>query len=70
MTTKMENIMNFKGKSDELAKLLWNDLPKYQLDTNTEWLKQVFRNLKEDGIWGYPNRGLSFRKVGNEWKTS
>jgi hypothetical protein len=67
MTTKMENIMNFKGDTDKLVETLFGDLPKYQLETNRKWLKNIHSMLNDGGTWMCPDTKLIFKKIGDEW---
>ena len=67
MTTKEQKIVNFKGDTDKLAELLFGDLPKYELETNRKWLKNIHSMLNDGGNWMYPNTKLMFKKFGNEW---
>ena len=55
-----------KYTPDELAHELWADLPKYQRDTNHNWLNGVFAMLKIGGIWAWPETRRFFKKISDE----
>ena len=50
----------------ELADHLWGDLPKYQREVNTAWVKNVFRLLKDGGTWTYIAAARTFKKLPND----
>lgn len=47
----------------DLAKQLWDDLPRYQLRDNARWLQMIHGMLRPGGIWGWPSSGRVFKKV-------
>tara|TARA_Y100001973_G_scaffold83679_1_gene124159 strand:+ start:107 stop:334 length:228 start_codon:yes stop_codon:yes gene_type:complete len=50
---------------DELADELFGnmDLTSNEKRINKDWLNQVFRVLKNGGVWMWPETGRTFRKV-------
>ena len=47
----------------ELSEILWDELPDYQHQANYKFLEELWRVLKEDGYWMWPETGALFKKT-------